>query len=61
MFIFYLAYEKFKKHKILIDIFLIIFILIALAMFIGFYPYATGIPVSNEWLDAMKWFKGIGY
>lgn len=61
MFIFYVAYEKFKKHKMLVDIFLFTFILIALAMFIGFYPYATGIPVSNEWLDAMKWFKGIGY
>lgn len=61
MYIFYLAYNNFKSRKKLIDVLLIIFILAALAMFIGFYPYASGIPVSNKWLDAMKWFKGIGY
>ena len=61
MYIFYLAYKKFKSYRKFIDTILIIFLLVSLAMFIGFYPYATGILTSNKWLDAMRWFKGIGY
>ena len=30
----------------------------ALALFIAFFPYASGLPVSTEWLDSMKWFPG---
>lgn len=61
MYIFYLLYTKLGAYKKLINILLIVFILISFAMFIGFYPYASGIMVSNKWLDAMKWFKGITY
>lgn len=37
--------------------------LVALAalLFIGFYPYASGMTVSTEWLDFMKWFPRIYY
>ncbi len=30
-----------------------------LLAFIGFYPFATGIPMSRNWADAMNWFKGL--
>jgi hypothetical protein len=37
--------------------------LVALAaiMFVGFYPYASGVMVSTKWLDFMKWFPRIYY
>ena len=28
----------------------------ALALFIAFFPYASGLMVSQKWLDVMKWF-----
>ncbi|MBP3524866.1 MAG: phospholipid carrier-dependent glycosyltransferase, partial [Clostridia bacterium] len=30
----------------------------AIALFIGFYPLASGIEVPRAWCDAMNWFKG---
>ena len=30
----------------------------AFILFIAFFPYASGITVSRQWLDAMKWFPG---
>ncbi|MFR2021564.1 MAG: hypothetical protein ACLS6G_14250 [Christensenellales bacterium] len=27
------------------------------ALFIAFYPYASGLEVSREWLARMNWFK----
>lgn len=33
-------------------------LIVALALFIGFYPYASGAPMSTEWAEAMQWFKG---
>ena len=30
----------------------------ALALFIAFFPYASGLPVSTEWRESMKWFPG---
>ncbi len=35
-----------------------VLLIIALLLFIGFFPYASGICVSQKWLDAMKWFPG---
>lgn len=37
--------------------------LVALAaiLFVGFYPYASGVTVSTKWLDFMKWFPRIYY
>jgi len=29
----------------------------AVALFIAFYPYASGLEVSREWLARMNWFK----
>lgn len=33
-------------------------VLIALALFIAFFPYISGVMVSQKWLEAMKWFPG---
>lgn len=32
-------------------------LLAAFVLFIFFFPYASGITVSQEWMDAAKWFK----
>ena len=32
-------------------------LLLALCLFIFFFPYASGVTASQEWLDACKWFK----
>lgn len=40
---------------------LILLLLVSFGLFIAFYPYGTGILTRVEWLDAMKWFKGIWY
>lgn len=38
---------------------LLIFLLVCAAvLFIGFFPYASGVTVSQKWMDAMKWFDG---
>ena len=29
---------------------------LALALFIAFFPYISGITASKAWMDAMKWF-----
>ena len=31
---------------------------LALALFIAFFPYISGVTASKAWLDAMKWFPG---
>lgn len=31
-------------------------LLVALMLFIGFYPYASGAPMIREWAQAMQWF-----
>lgn len=30
----------------------------AAALFVAFFPYASGITVSTSWLEAMRWFRG---
>ncbi len=37
------------------------FVALAAVLFVGFYPYASGIIVSTKWLDFMKWFPRIYY
>lgn len=32
------------------------FVSLSAALFIAFFPYASGVRVSTAWLDAMKWF-----
>ena len=34
-----------------------VILLAALALFIGFFPYASGITVSRQWLESMQWFN----
>ena len=33
-------------------------LVIALALFIAFFPYISGITASTKWLRAMQWFRG---
>ena len=37
------------------------FVALAAALFVLFYPYASGVLTPTPWLDAMKWFPGIYY
>ena len=30
----------------------------ALALFVAFFPYISGMTASKEWLRAMQWFRG---
>lgn len=48
------------KKKLLYGL-MIGYIVIAAAFFIMFYPYVSGLEVSTQWLDAMKWFPGLYY
>ncbi len=34
------------------------YLALALVFFVMFYPYASGMLTSTQWLDAMKWFPG---
>lgn len=34
---------------------------LAVILFIGFYPYASGLRVPFGWLDSMRWLPGIWY
>lgn len=45
-----------KKNRLLMYILMGVYLLLALAFFIMFYPYASGLQTPVEWLDAMKWF-----
>ncbi|MBQ8081640.1 MAG: hypothetical protein IJ240_07045, partial [Clostridia bacterium] len=38
-----------------------VYIALTAALFIGFFPYASGILVRHEWLDAMNWFGNLYY
>ena len=38
-----------------------IYVLLAAVFFILFYPYASGMPVSIKWLEAMNWFGKLYY
>ncbi|MDD4080262.1 MAG: glycosyltransferase family 39 protein [Eubacteriales bacterium] len=36
----------------------IVFVALAAVLFIAFFPYLSGVRVSTNWLDALKWFPG---
>jgi dolichyl-phosphate-mannose--protein O-mannosyl transferase len=36
-------------------------VIVSAILFIGFYPYASGIITPTAWLDFMKWFPKIYY
>ena len=38
-----------------------IYLVIVAAMFIAFFPYASGLTVRTGWLDAMNWFGNLYY
>ena len=45
-----------EKREKAARVVLIALLVIAAALFIAFFPYASGITVSQSWMDAMKWF-----
>lgn len=45
--------ERYEKAA---RILLCVLLAAAAALFIAFFPYASGVMVSQGWLDAMKWF-----
>ena len=45
-----------EKREKAARIALIVLLTAALALFIAFFPYASGLMVSQKWLDVMKWF-----
>ena len=40
---------------------LTVYLLIVFALFAAFFPYASGLTVRKEWLDAMNWFGNLYY
>ena len=45
--------ERWRKAGLIA---LVVLLTAALALFIAFFPYASGVAVPQRWLDAMKWF-----
>lgn len=39
----------------------IVWMALAIILFIGFYPYVSGLRVPFKWLDMMRWLPGIWY
>ena len=51
----------YRKNERLGRIVTAAYLVIALALFIGFFPYYSGIRVSAAWLNAMRWLPRIYY
>ena len=45
-----------ERHEKAARLLLYGLILAAAALFIAFFPYASGVTVSTKWLEAMRWF-----
>lgn len=45
-----------KKRERMVFLLLVVLLLAAEAMFILFFPYASGINARRSWMDACKWF-----
>ncbi len=45
-----------KRNERIVECVLLILLLGAAALFIFFFPYASGVPAKREWMDACKWF-----
>lgn len=45
-----------KKINIFFRVIVALLIASALFLFIAFFPYASGVTVSREWLEKMRWF-----
>ena len=46
-----------RRNKKLSHALMLVLGVAAVALFIAFYPYASGLEVSREWLARMNWFK----
>ncbi|NLC31792.1 MAG: phospholipid carrier-dependent glycosyltransferase [Clostridiales bacterium] len=49
-------YYLWRKHKKVGLLTTIAYLLIALVLFVAFFPYYSGLRVSTDWLNAMRWF-----
>ncbi len=36
-----------------------VYMVLVLLAFVGFYPFATGVPMTTAWADAMNWLQGL--
>ena len=46
-----------RRNRALSHALTAVLVVVAVALFIAFYPYASGLEVSREWLAQMNWFK----
>ena len=46
-----------RRNRALSHVLTAVLVVAAVALFIAFYPYASGLEVSREWLARMNWFK----
>ena len=46
-----------RRNRALSHALTAVLVVAAVALFIAFYPYASGLEVSREWLARMNWFK----
>ena len=46
-----------RRNRALSHVLTAVLVVVAVALFIAFYPYASGLEVSREWLARMNWFK----
>ena len=46
-----------RRNRALSHALTAVLVVAAVALFIAFYPYASGMEVSREWLARMNWFK----
>ena len=53
------AVRKKAERKALI--LMVVYLVIVAALFIAFFPYASGLTVPTGWLDAMNWFGNLYY
>ena len=52
------AAERADKRSLL---WTVLYIALCAALFIAFFPYASGIQTPTKWLDAMNWFGNLYY
>ncbi len=46
-----------RRNRALSHVLTAVLVVVAVVLFIAFYPYASGLEVSREWLARMNWFK----
>lgn len=53
-----LGENRILKLQLLPVILIVAAMVIALGLFIAFFPYISGVTASTDWLRAMQWFRG---